>query len=119
MNNCAGAGQPYSTEIPLQHFMKSYFEVSVQVSVPTAAPADRPGDASGMGTVSATIHGHAHEAKESRANRIMSMRAQELVHIKFDPLPKDDVISEVRRNLNGACNAICDAVHVLTTMFLP
>ena len=59
----------------------------MQVSVPVAA--------SGLGTVSATIHGHAHEAKETRANRIMSMRAQELVHLKFDPLPKDDVISEV------------------------
>lgn len=73
--------------------MRSYFEVSAQVSVPTA---DRAGTTSGLGTVSATIHGHAHEAKESRANRIMSMRAQELVHIKFDPLPKDDVVSEVR-----------------------
>ena len=67
--------------------MRSYFEVSAQVSVPTA---DRAGTTSGLGTVSATIHGHAHEAKESRAN------AQELVHIKFDPLPKDDVVSEVR-----------------------
>ena len=76
--------------------MRSYFEVSAQVSVPIAAHADRAGTTSGLGTVSATIHGHAHEAKESRANRIMSMRAQELAHIKFDPLPKDDVVSEVQ-----------------------
>ena len=84
-----GAGQSYSAEIPLKDFMRSYFEVSVRVKVPVA---DLPGQ---LGTVSATIHGHAHEAKETRAHRIMSMRAQELAHIKFDPLPKDDVLSEV------------------------
>ena len=82
-----GRDHSHSTAIPLHRFMKSYFEVTVRVTVPSELDGR-------SGAVTATIHGHAHEAKESRTSRIMSMRPQDLLSVKFDPLPSHDAVSE-------------------------
>jgi len=80
--------QGHIVSIPLHRFMKSYFEVGATVQVPGEV-----GDVSDRiyrsGTVSITIHGHAHEAKEARSHRILNMKPLDLVSVKFDPLPTD------------------------------
>ena len=71
-----------SAKIPLYRFMKSYFEIKTKLLI-------EPEVEGKSGGVVVTIHGHAHEAKEARTVRLMSMRPKDLISLKFDPLPKD------------------------------
>lgn len=47
-----------------------------------------------MQVIDAILHGHAHEAREARTTRILSMKPTDLVNLRFDPLPVDDYASE-------------------------
>ena len=80
--------QGHIVSIPLHRFMKSYFEVGATVQVPVEV-GDDSDRIFRSGTVSITIHGHAHEAKEARSHRILNMKPLDLVSVKFDPLPTD------------------------------
>eukprot|EP01034_Spumella_vulgaris_P025781 gene25781-32273_t len=79
----------HSVRIPLYRFMKANFEVRTKAFIEPAVEGK-------SGNISMVIHGHAHEAKEARNSRIMSMRPQDLMKLKFEPLPMgdDDDLSE-------------------------
>jgi hypothetical protein len=88
-------GEGNSVAIPLFKFMKSYFEVSTHVHVPIVDEEGSRGAGRRSGEVVVTIHGHAHEAKEERTNRILRMNPKELVNVQFDPIPVDaELLSE-------------------------
>lgn len=79
-----------SVKIPLYLFMLPTFDVQREVSV-TPVVVAKSGAPPSSGTIKVTIHGHARDPKGLRTARIMSMRPQDLMNIKFDPiLPLDD-----------------------------
>ena len=79
-----------SVKIPLYLFMVPTFDVQREVSV-TPVVVAKAGAPPSSGTIKVTIHGHARDPKGLRTARIMSMRPQDLMNIKFDPiLPLDD-----------------------------
>lgn len=84
---------PHSARIPLYKFMQPSFEIRSKVHIEPIIE----GKAHPKGDVSIVIHGHAHEAKEARTSRIMSMKPQDLMKMKFEPLPvelDDDLLEE-------------------------
>ncbi len=79
-----------SVKIPLYLFMVPTFDVQRDVSV-TPVVVAKAGAPPSSGIIKVTIHGHARDPKGLRTARIMSMRPQDLMNIKFDPiLPLDD-----------------------------
>lgn len=72
-----------STKISLSEFYDSSFEIKCNVILPSTVSDND-------GKVQITIHGHAHEAKEARNTRILSMKPSDLLTLKFEPLPVDD-----------------------------
>lgn len=85
-SNTVKGNSPNSVSIPLCNFFDSSFEIKSSISLPTFGSEASSND----GCVTVTIHGHAHEAKEARKTRIMSMKPVELLSLRFDPLPVDD-----------------------------
>eukprot|EP01039_Chlorochromonas_danica_P009442 gene9442-10431_t len=111
---------PFCSEIPLRQFLPNSFEVQTQVRLPglivspssvnqaaapspvtaaTSAPSTSGEESSvtQMDIVKVMIHGHAHEAKEARTARILSMKPTDLISLKFDPIPpfeEDDLDTE-------------------------
>lgn len=95
-------------QIPLHEFYKDSFEIKCEVTLPnfhpppavtptpsTPATANANNSTANVnpGRVEITINGHAHEAKETRRSRILSMKPVELIKLKFEPLPVDDEYS--------------------------
>jgi hypothetical protein len=96
-----------TVQLCLYEFYKDSFEIKCETILPSfAAPTvlsvtsphpSHPSSSGGSsfssteGKVSITINGHAHEGKEVRQARIMSMKPVELLKLKFEPLPVDDM----------------------------
>lgn len=79
-----------SIAIPLYLLMQPSFDVVKEVHVEPIV-VQKIGAPPTSGAVKITIHGNARDPKGLRTARIMSMRPQDLMNIKFDPiLPLDD-----------------------------
>ena len=104
-----------SCKLSLLEFYKDSFEIKCEVTLPNYHPPSSivpvtpkdpatpgsprasissPRDNPLSGKVTITINGHAHEARENRRSRIMSMKPVELLTLKFEPLPVDDDYSD-------------------------
>lgn len=81
---------PNSVSVPLYLLMQPSFDVVKEVRVEPIVAQKKGGPAS-SGVVKIFLHGNARDPKGLRTARIMSMRPQDLMNIKFDPiLPLDD-----------------------------
>jgi len=81
---------PNSVSVPLYLFMLPSFDIIREVQVEPVVVA-KTGALPTSGTIKITIHGNYRDPKAFRTARIMSMRPQDLMNIKFDPiLPLDD-----------------------------
>lgn len=80
---------PHSIKIPMYYFMVGTFDVSRELQVTPIVPA-KVGATVSSGVIKVSIHGNARDPKGVRTARIMSMRPQDLMNIKFDPIPLDD-----------------------------
>jgi hypothetical protein len=89
LNTTALGEAPHSIKIPLYYFMSATFDVCRELHV-TPVVVTKVGAPQASDVVKLTIHGNARDPKGVRTARIMSMRPQELLNIKFDPIPLDD-----------------------------
>jgi hypothetical protein len=116
LNTTAFGEAPHSIKIPLYYFMSATFDVCRELRV-TPVVVTKVGAPQASDVVKLTIHGNARDPKGVRTARIMSMRPQELLNIKFDPIPLDDaedlyesdqdsVDSAARRGKRGKAGAI-------------
>jgi outer membrane biosynthesis protein TonB len=80
---------PHSIKIPMYYFMAGTFDVNRELQV-TPIVAAKVGTTVSSGVIKVSIHGNARDPKGVRTARIMSMRPQDLMNIKFDPIPLDD-----------------------------
>jgi hypothetical protein len=86
---------PNSAKIPLYLFMRPSFDVVQEVRVPpivtnTKVSSTPTASAGPNDVVKITITGNARDPKGLRTARIMSMRPQDLMNIKFDLLELED-----------------------------
>ena len=87
----------HSIKIPLYHFLIPSFDVKAELTVPiivTTSSATTTNTSkvnnNASNIIKLSIHGNSRDPKSVRTSRIMSMRPQELMNIKFDPIPLDD-----------------------------